>query len=139
MRLSASHVGRKIDTLRAPGTRQIALDLCGVEQCQSSSGEPSFRRSRLHRWCGAAAYVRMSTDQQRYSTFHQLTAIKAYAADHNLTIVHVYADEGISGLQIKNCPGLRSDAMKGRGELQRRLVYDISRWGQYLFARRAAI
>jgi DNA invertase Pin-like site-specific DNA recombinase len=82
----------------------------------------------------AAAYVRMSTEHQKYSTFNQLTAIKAYAADHNLTITHVYADEGISGLQIKNRPGLRSlisDAMKGRANFGVVLVYDITRWGRF--------
>ena len=82
----------------------------------------------------AAAYVRMSTEHQRYSTFNQLTAIKAYAADHNLTITRVYADEGISGLQIRNRPGLRSlisDAMKGRASYSVVLVYDISRWGRF--------
>jgi DNA invertase Pin-like site-specific DNA recombinase len=76
----------------------------------------------------------MSTEHQKYSTFNQLTAIKAYAADHNLTITHVYADEGISGLQIKNRPGLRSlisDAMKGTANFSVVLVYDITRWGRF--------
>ena len=50
----------------------------------------------------AAQYVRMSTDHQRYSIQNQAAAIAAYAASHNLTIVRTYADQGESGLQIKN-------------------------------------
>jgi DNA invertase Pin-like site-specific DNA recombinase len=82
----------------------------------------------------AAAYVRMSTEHQKYSTYNQLTALKEYAADHNLTITRVYADEGISGLQIKNRPGLKrliSDVVTGTASFGVVLVYDITRWGRF--------
>ncbi|WP_442869571.1 recombinase family protein [Bradyrhizobium sp. CCBAU 11386] len=46
----------------------------------------------------AAQYVRMSTDRQQYSIANQLAVIAAYAAEHRLTIVRTYIDEGISGL-----------------------------------------
>jgi DNA invertase Pin-like site-specific DNA recombinase len=82
----------------------------------------------------AAAYVRMSTENQKYSTFNQLAAIRDYAANHNLTVCQVYADEGISGLEIKNRPGLRkliSDVLKGETDFNVVLVYDITRWGRF--------
>lgn len=78
----------------------------------------------------AAAYVRMSTEHQKYSTSNQLAAIRAYAADHNVTVCRTYADEGISGLEIRNRPGLRrliSDVLSGQAAFSVVLVYDISR------------
>ncbi len=47
--------------------------------------------ARLERVGRAAQYVRMSTDLQRYSTENQAAVIAAYAAQHNLTIVHRYS------------------------------------------------
>jgi DNA invertase Pin-like site-specific DNA recombinase len=41
----------------------------------------------------AAAYVRMSTEQQQYSTQNQLDVIQEYAKRRGLTIVKVYSDE----------------------------------------------
>jgi len=82
----------------------------------------------------AAAYVRMSTEHQRYSTDNQLAAIREYAADHSLTLCRVYADEGISGLEIKNRPGLKkliADVLKGEADFSVVLVYDITRWGRF--------
>ncbi|MGY4622633.1 recombinase family protein [Bradyrhizobium sp. USDA 4486] len=45
----------------------------------------------------AAQYVRMSTDRQQYSIASQMAVIAGYAAEHRLTIVRTYIDEGISG------------------------------------------
>jgi DNA invertase Pin-like site-specific DNA recombinase len=44
----------------------------------------------------AAQYVRMSTDNQKYSTANQAEAVAAYAQRRNLTIVRTYS-EGLSG------------------------------------------
>jgi DNA invertase Pin-like site-specific DNA recombinase len=82
----------------------------------------------------AAAYVRMSTDAQVYSTFNQMTLIKQYAVEHNLQIVRIYSDEGISGLRIENRPGLNtllSEIVRGRADYSKLLVYDVSRWGRF--------
>lgn len=49
----------------------------------------------------AAAYVRMSTEHQQYSTSNQMDAIREYAARRNLDIVKIYSDEGKSGLNIQ--------------------------------------
>lgn len=82
----------------------------------------------------AAQYVRMSTDYQQYSTDHQIAAIAAYAAQHNLTIVRTYEDEGRSGLRIDSRQGLKDligDVVLGRAEFDLILVYDVSRWGRF--------
>jgi DNA invertase Pin-like site-specific DNA recombinase len=82
----------------------------------------------------AAAYVRMSTDHQRYSIANQLDAIHRYASEHLLEVVQVYSDAGKSGLLIKNRDGLKkllSDVVSGEASFQVVLVYDISRWGRF--------
>jgi DNA invertase Pin-like site-specific DNA recombinase len=76
----------------------------------------------------------MSTEHQKYSTFNQLAAIRQYAADHSLTLGPIYADEGISGLEIRNRPGLKgliSDVLRGETDFSVVLVYDITRWGRF--------
>ena len=42
----------------------------------------------------AAAYVRMSTEHQQYSTENQLDRIKEYAARRGMEIVRVFEDSG---------------------------------------------
>ena len=54
-----------------------------------------------------AAYVRMSTDLQRYSTENQADAIQAFATRRAMEVVRTFADEGKSGLTLE-----------GRGALQ---------------------
>jgi DNA invertase Pin-like site-specific DNA recombinase len=54
-----------------------------------------------------AAYVRMSTEHQQYSTENQLDRIKEYAARRGMEIVQVFADAGKSGLSIKGRESLR--------------------------------
>ena len=82
----------------------------------------------------AAQYVRMSTDKQRYSIQNQGAVIAAYALSHGLTIVRIYADEGESGLRLKNRAGLRQllqDITTGEANYDHLLVYDVSRWGRF--------
>ncbi|MEY9437367.1 recombinase family protein [Bradyrhizobium elkanii] len=82
----------------------------------------------------AAQYVRMSTEKQVYSIANQMAVIAAYASAHRLAIVKTYADEGKSGLQIKNRAGLRrliSDVTTGAADYGQLLVYDVSRWGRF--------
>ncbi|MBR1150441.1 recombinase family protein [Bradyrhizobium sp. JYMT SZCCT0428] len=82
----------------------------------------------------AAQYVRMSTDKQRYSIQNQAAVIGAYAHAHDLTIVRTYPDEGESGLQLKNRPGLKQlldDVSSGHADFAHVLVYDVSRWGRF--------
>ncbi|WP_298373831.1 recombinase family protein [uncultured Bradyrhizobium sp.] len=82
----------------------------------------------------AAQYVRMSTEKQVYSIANQMTLIAAYASAHHLAIVETYADEGKSGLQIKNRPGLQRlirDVTTGAADYGQLLVYDVSRWGRF--------
>lgn len=42
----------------------------------------------------AAAYVRMSTEKQVYSTVNQMDTIQKYAAAKNLEVVAIYEDAG---------------------------------------------
>ncbi len=81
-----------------------------------------------------AAYMRMSTDMQRYSIENQTRSINAYAALHGMHIVRVYRDEGRSGLTIERRPGLLSlmaDVRGGRHGFTGVLVLDVSRWGRF--------
>jgi len=89
----------------------------------------------------AAAYVRMSTEHQRYSIRHQMNAIGAYAEAHGLKIVHVYQDAGKSGLSLKGRHGLLellSDVIDGTDRYSAILVQDVSRWGRFQDADEAA-
>lgn len=82
----------------------------------------------------AAEYVRMSTDHQQYSVANQQDAIRRYAQAHNFQVVRTYADEGISGLMIRNRDGLSellSDVLTRRADFEAILVYDVSRWGRF--------
>ncbi len=82
----------------------------------------------------AAQYIRMSTDRQQYSIANQMAVIASYAADHRLTIVRTYIDEGISGLRIKNRQGLiglLKDVQSGSVDFANVLVRDVSRWGRF--------
>ena len=55
----------------------------------------------------AVAYVRMSTDHQKYSTENQLDVIRSYAAARGLQILRVLEDSGRSGLRLdgREAPG----------------------------------
>ena len=82
----------------------------------------------------AAAYVRMSTEHQQYSTSNQMDVIKEYAARRNMEIVIIYSDEGKSGLDIRGRESLArmiDDVQSKRAAYQCILVYDISRWGRF--------
>lgn len=82
----------------------------------------------------AAQYVRMSTDNQKYSPENQRAAIASYAAERGIAIVRSYADEGRSGLTIVRRDGLNDliqDVQQGRADFDCILVYDVSRWGRF--------
>lgn len=81
-----------------------------------------------------AAYVRMSTEHQQYSTENQLDRIKEYAARRGMAIVRVFADEGKSGLSVKGRESLRgmiAEVENGQKEFKAILAYDVSRWGRF--------
>jgi DNA invertase Pin-like site-specific DNA recombinase len=82
----------------------------------------------------AAAYVRMSTEHQQYSTENQQEVIRAFAATRNLEIVRTYADEGKSGLRLDGRDSLKAllrDVESGAADFSVILVYDVSRWGRF--------
>ena len=82
----------------------------------------------------AAAYVRMSTEHQQYSTSNQMDVIREYAKRRGLEIVKEYSDEGKSGLNIQGRDSLAQmiqDVQDGQMNFSCILVYDISRWGRF--------
>ncbi|MDO9433977.1 recombinase family protein [Hydrogenophaga sp.] len=82
----------------------------------------------------AAAYVRMSTEHQQYSTNNQQDKILAYAKQRGLAVVRTYADEGKSGLRIDGRNALQSlirTVESGNADFKMILVYDVSRWGRF--------
>src|SRR6266487_74863 len=82
----------------------------------------------------AAAYVRMSTEHQQYSTSNQMDVIKEYAKRRGLDIIQEYSDEGKSGLNIQGRDSLArmiKDVEAGGGKFSCILVYDVSRWGRF--------
>jgi DNA invertase Pin-like site-specific DNA recombinase len=90
---------------------------------------PSSEKARR-----AAQYVRMSTEKQQYSIENQAAVIAAYADAHGLKIVETYADNGKSGLLIKNRDGLKrliADVTSKSASFGHLLVYDVSRWGRF--------
>ena len=56
----------------------------------------------------AVAYVRMSTDHQKYSTENQLDVIRKYASDRGLQILRVFEDSGRSGLRLDGREALQN-------------------------------
>ncbi|CAN7157810.1 recombinase family protein [Phyllobacterium sp. LjRoot231] len=82
----------------------------------------------------AVAYVRMSTDHQKYSTDNQLAAIRKYSDERGFEIIKVYTDSGRSGLRLDGRDALislMSDVKSGQTKFTAILVYDISRWGRF--------
>ncbi|RMF48573.1 MAG: recombinase family protein, partial [Deltaproteobacteria bacterium] len=82
----------------------------------------------------AVAYVRMSTDHQKYSTENQLDVIRSYAAARGLTILRVFEDSGRSGLRLDGREALQSlmaEVQSGQADFKAILVYDVSRWGRF--------
>ena len=82
----------------------------------------------------AVAYVRMSTDHQHYSIENQLEVIRKYAETNGMRIIHIYTEEGRSGLNIAGRPALRQlirDVESGAANFDVILVYDVSRWGRF--------
>jgi DNA invertase Pin-like site-specific DNA recombinase len=82
----------------------------------------------------AAAYVRMSTERQQYSTSNQMDVIREYAKRREMQIVKEYSDEGKSGLNIQGRESLArmiQDVQDGQINFSSILVYDVSRWGRF--------
>src|SRR6202048_3476468 len=82
----------------------------------------------------AAAYVRMSTDLQQFSTENQLDTIRRYAEQRGYKMIRVFEDSGRSGLNLDGGNGINSlmrEVQSGTADFQAILVYDVSRWGRF--------
>jgi hypothetical protein len=112
-----------------PPWERLALSRVGIGCCLTRQSK-RFRKTsdRADGPLPAAAYVRMSTDLQKYSTENQLETIRRYAAQRGHTIVNVFEDSGRSGLTIDDRDGLQSLMLKvqsGTAAFQVILVYDV--------------
>ena len=82
----------------------------------------------------AAEYVRMSTDQQQYSTENQHAVIQRFADARGIAIVRSFVDAGKSGVGIQGREALQEllrMVESGTAEFSTILVYDVSRWGRF--------
>ena len=82
----------------------------------------------------AAEYVRMSTDNQKYSIQNQSEVIRAYARTKGMSVVRTYSDSGKSGLSLIGRDGLKQlidDVQSENVGFKKILVYDVSRWGRF--------
>ncbi|WP_321206132.1 recombinase family protein [Limnobaculum sp. M2-1] len=81
-----------------------------------------------------AQYLRMSTDNQKYSLYNQKLFIRKYAAENGMVIVKTYQDEGKSGLTVSGRQGLQNlieDVTQHKLNVEAILVYDVSRFGRF--------
>ena len=98
------------------------------------TSRPALSKDSADRLARAAAYVRMSTDHQKYSTENQLEAIRHYAEQRGLEICRIYEDSGRSGLKVEGRDGLQrlmNDVQSRTSDFEAILVYDVSRWGRF--------
>lgn len=82
----------------------------------------------------AVAYVRMSTDHQKYSTENQLDVIRKYATARGLKVLRIFEDSGRSGLRLDGREALQNlmaEVRSGTADFSAILVYDVSRWGRF--------
>lgn len=82
----------------------------------------------------AAEYLRVSTDNQKYSLENQAIALRTYAAKHDIEIIASYVDAGKSGVSTKGRAGLKAllaDVLEGTAPFSLILVLDVSRWGRF--------
>jgi len=80
----------------------------------------------------AAAYVRMSSDQQEGSPEQQREAIKQHAENHNYRIVRWYEDLGISGdATTKRADFQKMIADGSVGDFGAIVCWDQDRFGRF--------
>jgi DNA invertase Pin-like site-specific DNA recombinase len=82
----------------------------------------------------AVEYVRMSTDNQRYSIENQVEVIREFASRNHMMVVHSYEDYGKSGVTINHraaFQALLKDVQSRERKFSVILVYDVSRWGRF--------
>ncbi len=82
----------------------------------------------------AAQYLRMSTEDQKYSLENQAAAIQAYAEINGFLVVRSYSDTAKSGVVLRRRAALQQllkDVVSGGAGFRSILVYDVSRWGRF--------
>lgn len=82
----------------------------------------------------AVQYVRMSTEHQCYSIENQIASIAKYAKAEGYSVVATYADEGKSGLTLRERKALKRllhDVCQPERNFEIILVLDVTRWGRF--------
>ena len=83
----------------------------------------------------AAAYLRTSTEEQRYSLVKQREGLTRYAEKNGFVISRCYEDVGRSGIGIRGRKGLKrllaEITARESATFKAVLVYDVSRWGRF--------
>ena len=91
-------------------------------------GFKNMHTSNTNTGLTAAAYARYSTDMQtENSILYQLEAIQKYSMENNITITHVFQDEGKSGTNTDRDGFNGLLAAAKRGEFKNIIIYDVSR------------
>ncbi len=123
------------ESILIPSHRRLGRSADASDEVKAmSTNRPAKRTLDKSTQQRAAAYVRMSTEHQQYSTENQLDVITAFALSRNLEITKVYTDAGKSGLRLEGRDQLKSlltDVESGFAEFGVILVYDVSRWGRF--------
>ncbi|PBB44972.1 recombinase family protein [Mesorhizobium sp. WSM3866] len=102
-----------------------------IDWSQAGTGRPKAGERERTR---AAAYVRMSTEHQKYSTDNQMAVIRRYADSRQYEVVRTYTDSGKSGLRLVGRDALQAllqEVESGLADYTAILVYDVSRWGRF--------
>jgi predicted site-specific integrase-resolvase len=115
--------------------RRSGTGVCWNEGAREEANEwPPHKIRRYQPAQPAVAYVRMSTDHQKYSTENQLDRIRRFAAERGFEILRVFEDSGKSGLRLDGREALQtlmSEVASGCADFSAILVYDVSRWGRF--------
>jgi DNA invertase Pin-like site-specific DNA recombinase len=127
--------GANLANLQSQAAHSVRLrDTVSSKDIQNGRREIEMEPPAWSALIPVAQYVRMSTDDQKYSPHNQSAANDAYAAAHGMMITRTYFDEGKSGLTFGGRGGLNlliKDVLNGEVDFEAILVLDVSRWGRF--------
>src|SRR5438132_11315013 len=118
--------GRKVGRTVPPAALRKVMDAWWAGSKKSAAAAQLMRR--------AVAYYRHSAEiGQENSVEIQRDNIRAFAAKHNLEIIHEFSDRGKSGLNAEGRPAFNEMMawVNTRDDFELILVLDVSRWGRF--------
>ena len=81
--------------------------ICGVRSAIAIERATGEDAKAVEASVPVAEYVRMSTDNQKYSIQNQSQVIRAYAQARGMSVIRTYSDAGKSGLSLNGRNGLK--------------------------------